>query len=121
MDPGADGHAEIGLLRALHHRNGITAVLELHGECDYTTRPTLRTALGVALNGEPESLVIDLDQLTLCDAACAQDLLAVARLRSVGLARAHGVVARVLDLLDPMPSLLAVWAQRPLPTRLDPN
>ena len=113
MEPGFDGHAGASPLRALLYPNGITSVLELHGEGDISTRAALRALLTDALDHHPEVLVIDLQGLGFCDAGCAQDLLAVARLRRVGLARAHGVVAKVLNLVDPAPDLGVYWASRP--------
>ena len=118
MDPGADGHAETSLLRALHYTNGVTSVLELHGEADSSSRPTLREAISGALRSHPGALVINLDQLSFCDGGCAQDLLGVARLRRVGVAGAHGTVKRVLDLLDPTPHVSVDWVPPPIRTGL---
>jgi len=114
MEPGSDGHAGASPLRALLYPNGITSVLELHGDGDISTRATLRELLTDAFKHHPQVLVIDLHGLGFCDAGCAQDLLTVARLRCVGLARARGVVAKVLNLVDPAPNLGVYWASRPL-------
>ena len=113
MEPGSDGQADASPLRALLCPNGFTSVLELHGEGDISTRAALRAFLTDAADHHPEVLVIDLQDLGFCDAGCAQDLLAVARLRCVGLARAHGVVAKVLNLIDPAPDLGVYWAPGP--------
>lgn len=116
MGPGADGPAEPALLRAIHHPNGISSVLELHGECDASNRGTLRDAISAALTNHPGALVIDISRLTFCDGGCARDLLAVATWRRVGMTEAHGTVGQVLELLDSQLNLRVDWAAQPLPT-----
>ena len=78
-----------------HHR-----VLELAGEYDIAS-DDLRAALDDKLPGPPGLLVIDLTHVTFIDAHCTGMLLNAASKRQVVLVGATGIVARVLDLLDP--------------------
>jgi anti-anti-sigma regulatory factor len=75
-------------------------VLELAGEYDISS-DDLRAALDGQLPGPPGLLVIDLTRVTFMDAGCTGMLLSAASKRQIVLVGATGIVARVLDLLDP--------------------
>lgn len=47
--------------------NGGALIASLHGELDMTAAPSLRDALDTALEQGPESLVVDLSELSLLD------------------------------------------------------
>lgn len=96
-------------LRLRSRDSGSTRVLTLAGECDLATRDALGAGLADAMSGNPGALVVDLTDVSFCDAACAGMLLAVARQIPVGLVKPTRIVARSLDLLAPR-ALLPRWA-----------
>jgi anti-anti-sigma factor len=76
-------------------------VIELTGECDVATSEHLRTMLCDALPEPPVDLVLDLTHVTFMDAHSTSILLSTTGSHSLAVVGASGIVARVLDLLDP--------------------
>lgn len=77
-------------------------VVRLAGECDIATREALAHHLETALADDPLGVVFDLTQLRLCDAGCIGQLLVFACGHAAAIAGAGGIVARALDVLDPV-------------------
>lgn len=88
------------LLRVRPDREGLR-VVELAGEYDISTADDLRAALDDAVPGPHGLLVIDLTHVTFIDAHCTGRLLSAASQQRIILVGATGIVARVLDLVDP--------------------
>jgi hypothetical protein len=95
------GSPHDGLLALRGYESGGIRVLELVGECDLANADALAHSLGDALTTHPDTLVVDLTNLTYCDAGSAGQLIDVAGLVPVVLAGTTRGPARVLDLLAP--------------------
>jgi anti-anti-sigma factor len=76
-------------------------VLELAGEYDISTRDDLNAALDRAFADAHGLLAIDLTNVTFMDAHCTGMLISAAAHRRVVAVGATGMVARVMDVLDP--------------------
>lgn len=80
-----------------------SVVLELCGECDIASDHLLEPALTHALHAARErgSLVVDVSQLSFCDAHSAGLVMKASTTIRTVLSGAHGTVKRVFDLIDP--------------------
>ena len=100
-------------LAAVHYDDGAVWVVELFGEADLSTRPTLECALTRGLSKGRGAFVLDVSNLTFCDSTCVTAVLEANVDGCLVLAGARGTVARVFDILDPQQSIARYRTPRP--------
>lgn len=100
--PRPNGH-DVGFAQpeADRHSRERLRVLELSGEYDIASVDALQAKLADDSPAPDRVLVVDLSDVTFLDAGCTGRLLSAAAERQVVVVGATGIVARILDLMDP--------------------
>lgn len=111
---------ETALLSCRSYALDRVEVLELVGVCDVATREVLRHTVNGALEPAPQALIVDLSGVEFCDAGSAAVFLTAGRRAPLVLIGAHGIVNRVLDVLDPRRTLSRSESVAEAVTRLAP-
>lgn len=91
-------------MKIMSRREGETVRLALAGELDLATGAVLRDALtGLLADDRAPHVLLDLKEITFCDSSGVEALVqaritALEHGRTIGLANAHGITARSLQI-----------------------